>query len=321
VGRVIQVSALGADESAVSGYHMSKHAADSHLMSLPVAWTVVQPSLVYGPGGRSARLFETLATATPIPLPGSGEQAVQPVHIEDVVQGILALLAPRAPVRTVIPFAGPAPLPLRSFLQQLRVSLGLGEGVFIRIPAALVRLAARLGRWNSRLLLDPETLAMLERGNVGDPASLAGLLGRNPRPVSAFIPREFSHAVRVQARARWLLPVLQASLAILWLVSGAMSFGLYPVEKSYAMLARVGLEGMAAVLALYGAATLDVVLGIATLFAPSRRLWLAQMALVAAYTLIITFFMPEFWLEPFGPVLKNVPILAMLWLLHQLEER
>jgi hypothetical protein len=45
------------------------------------------------------------------------------------------------------------------------------------------------------------------------------------------------------------------------------------------------------------------------------------MALVAAYTLIITFFMPEFWLEPFGPVLKNVPILAMLWLLHQLEER
>jgi hypothetical protein len=27
------------------------------------------------------------------------------------------------------------------------------------------------------------------------------------------------------------------------------------------------------------------------------------------------------WLEPFGPVLKNLPILVALWLLYETEER
>jgi hypothetical protein len=39
------------------------------------------------------------------------------------------------------------------------------------------------------------------------------------------------------------------------------------------------------------------------------------------YTLIITFTLPQLWLEPFGPVVKNLPILALLILLQQLEER
>jgi hypothetical protein len=29
--------------------------------------------------------------------------------------------------------------------------------------------------------------------------------------------------------------------------------------------------------------------------------------------------LPEFWLHPYGPVLKNLPMLAALWLLLELE--
>jgi hypothetical protein len=42
---------------------------------------------------------------------------------------------------------------------------------------------------------------------------------------------------------------------------------------------------------------------------------------VLAYTAIISVFLPDLWLEPFGPVAKNVPILAVLLLLRHLEER
>jgi hypothetical protein len=73
---------------------------------------------------------------------------------------------------------------------------------------------------------------------------------------------------------------------------------------------------------LYGAALFDIGLGIATLVLARRRvLWLVQIALVLVYTAIISVRLPEFWLEPFGPVTKNVPLLAALWLLYELDGR
>jgi len=46
---------------------------------------------------------------------------------------------------------------------------------------------------------------------------------------------------------------------------------------------------------------------------------LAQIALIVGYTAIITARLPEFWLHPYGPVLKNLPMLAALWLLLEFE--
>jgi uncharacterized membrane protein YphA (DoxX/SURF4 family) len=125
--------------------------------------------------------------------------------------------------------------------------------------------------------------------------------------------------MRTRAQLAWLLPLLRVSLAAVWLTAGVVSFGLYPVSDSMALLARTGLTGPAASIALYGAATLDIVMGLATLFAPRRGLWLAQIGLIAAYTAIITIFLPEQWLHPYGPVVKNLPILAALAMLHQLD--
>ncbi|HLO63604.1 MAG TPA: SDR family NAD(P)-dependent oxidoreductase, partial [Azonexus sp.] len=61
VRRVVQISALGADAEARSRYHLSKKAADDFLLALPLSAVVVQPSLIYGPGGSSAALFDRLA--------------------------------------------------------------------------------------------------------------------------------------------------------------------------------------------------------------------------------------------------------------------
>src|SRR5688500_7015749 len=78
VRRVIQISALGADRGQ-SGYFSAKHLADECLAQLELDWTIVQPSVVYGPGGTSARLFSLLASLPITPLPGSGEQQLQPI--------------------------------------------------------------------------------------------------------------------------------------------------------------------------------------------------------------------------------------------------
>jgi hypothetical protein len=105
------------------------------------------------------------------------------------------------------------------------------------------------------------------------------------------------------------------TLATVWLVTGALSLGIFPQKDSLDLLEQVGLHGDVAMIALYGSALMDIVMGILTLVRSSPILWRVQASLVLAYSIIIAFYLPWYWLHPFGPVLKNLPILLLLWLL------
>ena len=139
--------------------------------------------------------------------------------------------------------------------------------------------------------------------------------------MEAFVAARDAAPTRAWGRLQWLLPLLRWTVALVWIGAGVVSLGFYPRADSYALLARTGITGALAALVLYGAAALDLALGIATLAAQRRRwLWLAQAAVMLAYTAIITWKLPEFWLHPYGPLLKNLPLLAAIWLLYELEE-
>ncbi|HYF21316.1 MAG TPA: SDR family oxidoreductase [Ramlibacter sp.] len=320
---VIQVSALGADERGTTPYQVSKKAADDVLRALPLAGAVVQPSLVYSPQGASSELFLMLASAPALAFPLRGAMAVQPVHLDDVVAGVLALLrAPPARIETIA-FAGPAPMPLRAYLGGLRRALGLGAGPrMLPLPVPLFRIGARVAARLPGSALDPDTAHMLLQGNAAPAERFMRLLGRAPRGIEGFVAQQDAPALRTRAVLGWTLPMLKSALAAMWIWTAVVSFGLYPVQDSYALLARVGLHGAAATLALYGAAVLDLVLGILTLAAPAlwrSWVWAAQLLLIAGYTLLITFFLPEQWLHPYGPISKNLPIMAAIALLWALE--
>lgn len=322
VRRVVQISALGADAQARSRYHLSKKAADDFLLGLPLSAVVVQPSLIYGPGGASASLFNRLASLPLIPLPGQGEQGVQPVHIDDAVAAIVALVESHAFSGERVPLVGPCPVTLRDLLADLRQAMGFGSPRFLPVPLPLVRLGARIGNRVPGSLLDSDSLQMLERGNVAPATAITQLLGRPPRPLAAFIAPEERAGLRATAALSWLLPLLRGSLAVLWIVTALLSFGLYPVADSYLLLARVGIPSPAMPLVLHGAALLDLLLGLGILLLRRRRwLWLVQIGLVLTYSALITWYLPEFWLHPFGPVLKNLLLLAALVLLLTFEEK
>ena len=145
VKRVVQVSALGADRQAVSRYHLSKKEADDYLATLPLQSVIVQPSLIYGPGGTSARLFTLLASLPLIPLPGAGRQQVQPVHIDDLVAAMRVLVERDASPGTYLPVVGPEAISLRTFLARLREAMGGGRAHFLPVPLGLMRIGARAG--------------------------------------------------------------------------------------------------------------------------------------------------------------------------------
>jgi uncharacterized protein YbjT (DUF2867 family) len=317
--RVIQISALGADIGS-SGYFRSKRAADEYLASLPLDWTIVQPSVVYGEGGTSAKMFTMFASLPVISVPGRGNQAVQPIHIEDLVAAIVALCREPLAIHEKVAIVGPRAMPYRNMLLELRAAMGLSRAVVMPVPMPIMRLGARIAELSPRSLLDRETLAMLDAGNVADPSATARLLGRTPKDLSVFIDRDARTTVTRMAQLAWLLPLLRYSIAIVWIWTGIVSFGLYPRESSLDLLYRTGVPVTLAPLMLYGAAALDLLLGFATLLMQRRRwLWLAQIALILTYTVIITIKLPEFWLHPYGPILKNLPMLAALYMLYVFE--
>jgi uncharacterized protein YbjT (DUF2867 family) len=319
IGRVVQVSALGADEHARSRFHRSKRAGDAALRAMVPAGTVLQPSLVFGADGASSRLLMLLAWSPVAVLPGGGRQRVQPIHVDDLAAVVVRLLESDARP-AVLAAVGPQALSLARYLALLRHALGGGRLRVLGVRTAwLMRVGPLGGRW-----IDREALTMLERGNTADAGPVMTCLGRPPRPPRRFVSRAEAADLRILLAWQVYARLGRAAVALVWLVTGALSLGIYPVSASLALLARVGLGGALAWLALYGAAALDVLFGVATLALHGRwrrRAYLAQIVVIVGYMAIITVALPEFWLHPFGPILKNLPMLVLIGALYATERR
>ena len=117
------------------------------------------------------------------------------------------------------------------------------------------------------------------------------------------------------------LHILRVALASVWLLTAIASL-CYPVAASLQLLANTGLIGHAALIALYAGIALDISMGVLTLLKPGqwqKWLWLTQTVIILTYTLIIMIALPEYAVHPFGVLIKNIPILAILWLLWNEE--
>jgi uncharacterized protein YbjT (DUF2867 family) len=321
---VVQISALGADADARTAYHLSKRAADNYLRRLPVSAAIVQPSLIYAPEGSSARLFRLLATLPVLALPDGGRQSIQPLHVRDVVAGIANLVEQQPAGVQTIAFTGARAITLREYLATLRRRMGLGRQMVLAIPMRIAAAGATAAGGIGGSLIDAETLQMLARGNTAPNQAFSALLGRAPLGPEGFIAPQEARAAFSESLLTWSMPLLRYTLALVWIWTGTVSLWLYPAQESYALLARTGFVGGTATFLLYAAGALDLLLGLLTL-ALARHwrpyLWPTQLGLIAAYTAIISIRLPEFWIHPYGPILKNLPMLAAILILWIFESR
>lgn len=85
--RYLQMSALGARLDAVSGYHQTKWRAEELVRGSGLAWTIFRPSLIFGPGDAFVNMLAGQLKLAPImPVIGSGQYRLQPVHADDVAR-------------------------------------------------------------------------------------------------------------------------------------------------------------------------------------------------------------------------------------------
>lgn len=325
VRRVVQISAISADADIGTEYALTKKRADDHLRSLPIDWTVLRPSLVYGDGSYGGTSVLRGLAGLPLvgPLVGDGTMAFRPLHIEDLVETSARVIAGERFARQTLEPVGPEIVTLRELVARYRAWLGLAPAIALPMPLPVMRVAARVADMAGGGPLGTVGLRQLLAGNVGhEPAGVfARAIGFAPRSLRDALARRPSQTQDVwHARLYFLRPLLRLALVVMWLGSAAV--GLLAPVASYAavdaVLTNLGLPTRAVAIAF---SVLDLLIAVALLARWNVHLLAAlQLVVVAGYTAVLTILAPSLWFDPFGALLKNVPILVTIGAWAVLED-
>jgi uncharacterized protein YbjT (DUF2867 family) len=325
VMRLIQISALG--NPADTEFIASKHQGDQQLESSQLEWTIFRPSVVYSPqasyGGTS--LLRAMSALPLTVLPGSGQQQIQPVDLDDLAKAVVNALDDSETNGKIIEVAGPMPVSIHDYLLAHRSWLGLPPAPVIRTPLWLTTVVAHLGERLGAGPLGLTMLSMLSRGNVASSGSLAkfaSLLGRQPRSIVAALSRHpASQADLWHARLYFVGPLMRICIAVLFLLSGVVGL-LTPGETGQSLLAEAGITGSWGGLLIDVASVLDILLGSAFLMNWKIRITgLLMLLMLLAYSLFVGLLIPRFWMEPFGSLIKNIPLLPAILMVMVMDQK
>ncbi len=307
--RVIQMSALGADEAEVKERFLaSKRQADQYLLQRDNDAVVFYPSIVIGRGGTSTALFNQMAASPIIPLMGDGHHKLQPLHIEDLCKQVAYIVQHWPGKTTAYRLVGPTAFSMKELYALLREWMRLKPALFLPVPMAVLRVIAKgAERIGVKSLLSTDSLDLLEKAQLYPVATNIPAA----RPLAqALWDEPATYADTWYARLMLVRPLLLAAMAFVWIFT-ALTSACFDLDSGYALLAAGGIEGVLATFMIYLGALADLALGIGMLTARYRlQAMRLQIALMVAYSIIISVIIPAQWLHPFGPVTKNLPMMA-----------
>jgi hypothetical protein len=249
--------------------------------------------------------------------------AFRPIHIDDLSETVVRVIeSDRFSRRTLEP-VGPDILTLAEIVAKYRRWLGLPPAKRIVLPLPLMVVVARLADMAGGGPMGSTGLRQALAGNAGREASgvFAGEIGFAPLSMDERLARRPAQTQDLwHARLYFARPLLRVALALMWLGSGVV--GAVAPATSYAVVdVRVIALGLPARTLAIGFCIVDVAIGLALLgrFRP-RLLAAIQLCVVGGYTIGLTLIAPSLWLDPFGALLKNLPILAAICIWAGLED-
>lgn len=124
VPRLLQMSSLRAGEGD-SHYLRSRGQAEAKVKASGLAWTLFQPSVIFGPGdGLFCRFAPLLKIAPVLPLARAGAR-FQPVYVKDVASAFVRALERPDSVGKIYPLVGPKTLSLAELVRWTAQILGV----------------------------------------------------------------------------------------------------------------------------------------------------------------------------------------------------
>jgi len=112
-----------------------------------------------------------------------------------------------------------------------------------------------------------------------------------------------------------LMNIAKYSLSFLWIFTGITSI-FFSLDIGYDILANAEITGSIADIAIYTGGLLDIALGLWLMTSFRTTLCcVVQISIIIIYTVLLTIIDANFWLHPFGPITKNIPILVLIFLI------
>jgi NADH dehydrogenase len=202
VRRFVHMSQNGSSSASPYRFLRSKGAAQDAVMASDLAWTVLRPSVIFGPEDEFVTVLARLVRLSPLvyPLPGGGTARFQPVFVDDVARVIaLALDRPNS-VRQTYQMGGPAALTLRQMIERVLLAMHTRR---VLIPAPVFLLRPVIAAAQHVLPRPPVTTSLLDLlaidNTVGD-SSVWATFGLVPVP---FAPEELTYLRNITARDAW----------------------------------------------------------------------------------------------------------------------
>lgn len=198
--RFIYMSQNGADSRSRFAFLHSKGVAQDSVKSSGLRWTILRPSVIFGPEDEFVNVLGRLIRLTPqiFPLPGGGRARFQPVAVDDVAKVIRLVLEKKEAVGQIYALGGSVPLTLRQMVERIMTAMGTTR-TLVSIPIPLLRPVVALAQ---RLLPSPPVtsslLDLLAVDNTVENNALTDTFGVTPMP---FAGDELSYVRRITARS------------------------------------------------------------------------------------------------------------------------
>jgi len=183
VARVVYVSGAGAGHDATRHWFRAKAVAEDAVRASGMAWTILRPTWVYGPGDVSLNRFLGFARTLPfVPLTNLGRQQLAPVFVGDVARLAADSLEQDAALEQVFEVGGPEAMSMREVIGRAMTVAGMRRPI-VPGPTPLIKLAA----WPMRFLphppLSPDAVDFVNQPATVDVSPLLRLMPRTLTPL------------------------------------------------------------------------------------------------------------------------------------------
>ena len=199
VQRVIFMSQNGADSRSPYPFLRSKGVAQDSIRTSGLAWTVLRPSVIFGPEDQFVNVLGRLIKLTPkvFPLPGGGSARFQPIAADDVGRVVRLCLEKKATVQQSYDLGGAVPLTLRQMTERILTAMGTHRKIVAVPIKALKPMIAMAQRFLPNPPVTSGLLDLLSLDNTIENNALTDFFQVVPIPFAA---DELQYLRRITAR-------------------------------------------------------------------------------------------------------------------------
>ena len=200
VQRVVFMSQNGADSRSRHPFLHSKGVAQDSIKTSGLRWTVLRPSVIFGPEDQFVNVLGRLIRLTPkfFPLPGGGRARFQPISVDDVARVIRLTLEKKETVHQSYDLGGPAVLSLREMTERILVAMGTTR-TLVSVPIKVLRpIVALMQKMLPKPPVTPGLLDLLSVDNTVSNNSLKDVFKVSPTP---FAGDELGYLRRITFRS------------------------------------------------------------------------------------------------------------------------